>query len=209
MSRNRLPPPDPSACLVRPASSSQKGGTLIAEDVTDMAQHARRICDPDGYRPARCPRCHHDVLHVHQYRERVLRADPDEPVATVVVHQCAHCGATWRILPAFVARRLWRSWRTVEIETLQDAPPRDRPKVPSRTVQRWLARLAAAARHLVQVLAASGEQTLWRLAVAVGMHGTRRELVEAAAAASDTPSGRWLADPAALVHRLCPGVRLV
>ncbi len=53
MSQNRLPPPESEACLFRLRSSTQKGGTLIAEDVTDHATHERRICDPDGYRPRR------------------------------------------------------------------------------------------------------------------------------------------------------------
>jgi hypothetical protein len=46
MSQNRLPPPESEACLFQLRSSTQKGGTLIAEDVTDHATHERRICDP-------------------------------------------------------------------------------------------------------------------------------------------------------------------
>jgi hypothetical protein len=76
MSRDRLPPPHQEACLVRLRSSSQKGGTIIAEDVTDRATHERRVCDPDGYRPPFCPNCGGRTLHVHDYRERVLRAEP-------------------------------------------------------------------------------------------------------------------------------------
>jgi hypothetical protein len=45
------------ACLVRLRPSSEKGGTIIAEDVTDAAMHERRLYDPDGYRPRFCPRC--------------------------------------------------------------------------------------------------------------------------------------------------------
>lgn len=56
--------------LCRPHPSSQNGGTLLAEEVTEAAAHERRLCDPDGYRPERCPRCGHEVLHVHGYRER-------------------------------------------------------------------------------------------------------------------------------------------
>jgi hypothetical protein len=51
VSRDRLPPPHAEACLVRLRPSTQKGGTIIAEDVLDRATHERRICDPDGYRP--------------------------------------------------------------------------------------------------------------------------------------------------------------
>ena len=45
------PPPQYEFCLVRLRSSTQKGGTLIVEAVTDYASHERLICDPDGYRP--------------------------------------------------------------------------------------------------------------------------------------------------------------
>ena len=36
--------------------------------------------DPDGYRPDRCPRCEHDVLHVHSYPERHPRGEPGMPL---------------------------------------------------------------------------------------------------------------------------------
>ena len=65
MSQDRLPHPQAPRYLERRYGSSQKGGTLIAEDVRDLETHERRLCDPDGYRPRRCPRCGHDVLHVH------------------------------------------------------------------------------------------------------------------------------------------------
>jgi hypothetical protein len=181
---------------------------LIAEDVHDLATHARRLADPDGYRPAHCGRCGHDVLHVHEYRDRLLLADPQAPVTKVVIHQCARpeCAATWRVLPAFLARRLWRSWRTVEAETICDAPSPSRPEVPERTARRWRTRLATAARHLVQILAAAGEQALWRLAATVGMNATRRQL---AAAMPPPATGGQLAPLAALAHRLCAGARLM
>jgi hypothetical protein len=114
MSHQRLPPPEPASCLVRPYPSSQKGGTLIAEDVTDRDEHRRRLCDPDGYRPRECFRCHHAVLHVHDHPARVLAADSLEPATGIVRYRCAACEAVWRILPAFVARHLWRSWDTVK-----------------------------------------------------------------------------------------------
>jgi hypothetical protein len=46
-----MSPPPPARCLERPYSSSQKGGTLIAEGVIDFESHKRHIADPDGYRP--------------------------------------------------------------------------------------------------------------------------------------------------------------
>lgn len=211
MSQNRLPPPEPADCLVHRYPSSQKGGTLIAEDVTDRETHEKRLCDPDGYRPERCPRCTHDVLHVHEYRERVLRAEPGKPVVTVVVHRCAAepCRATWRILPQFIARYLWRSWPVVETATLGRPRWADTPPVPKRTTRRWQARLRSPARLLVKVLVTSGSAALARLAQQIGRGGTRRALVMAYAAAMSTGARRRLAEPAALIHRLCPGVRLM
>src|SRR3990172_8440174 len=114
MSQRRLPPPDPPACLVRLRPSSQKGGTLIAEAVTERAEHERRGCGPDGYRAPVWANCNGTVLHVHDYRERQLRAEPGRPVATVVRHLCVACEAVWQTLPAFIARHLWRSWAVVE-----------------------------------------------------------------------------------------------
>ena len=211
MSQNRLPPPGPGACLVRPSPSSQKGGTLIAEEVTEPAVHQRRLCDPDGYRPPRCPRCGHDVLHVHAYRERRLQGEDEQSVMRIVIHRCAEeeCGATWRSLPLFLARRLWRSWPTVEREVLPEAAAPARAPVPKRTVRRWKARLASAARHLCQVLATSASAVWTGVAKAVGLGGTRRDLVEELAAAQGTPPLRRLCEAAALVHRLCPGIRLM
>jgi hypothetical protein len=198
---------------VRPYPSSQKGGTLIAEDVHDIEEHKRRLCDPDGYRPPKCPRCGHAVLHVHGYRERLLLAHPETPIATVVVHQCAHqaCAATWRILPAFIARRLWRAWATVEAETLDEDPSPARPSVPNTTVRRWRARLASSARHLVQVLAAAGNAALTAVVAAVGLDPTREQLALAVPAirASQSLGAGQLGALAALAHRLCPGARLM
>ena len=67
MSRDRLPPPQPEACLTTSRASRYKGGTLIAEGVWSVDEHERRLCSPDGYRPAACARCHGGRLHVHDY----------------------------------------------------------------------------------------------------------------------------------------------
>src|SRR6266542_269234 len=159
MSHDRLPTPAGEACLVRQRASSQKGGTIIAEDVTDRALHERRICDPDAYRPTFCPRCGDRTLHVHDYRERILRAEPGEPVARVVRHACVGCTAIWQIVPAFIARHLWRTWRVVE-HTLTVAEPspahRETPRwptVPERTRRRGQARWRRPAHVVAQVLA--------------------------------------------------------
>ena len=50
MTDHRPPPPEPEDCLIHSRVSRYKGGTLIAEDVLDLATHGRRIVDPDGYR---------------------------------------------------------------------------------------------------------------------------------------------------------------
>jgi hypothetical protein len=197
-------------CLVRADSSrGRKGGTLIAEDVVDLADHERRRCSRDGYRPGHCLACGCSVLHVHEYRDRVSRADAEGAAVTIVVYQCTGCKATWRILPLFLARHLWRRWRVVEAQTVGGPPPPTQPPVPDRTLRRWASRLRSAARHLVQILATSAGSLLERVAHAVGLDGTRAQLVLAHAAASAAPAGRRLADLAALIHRLVPGVRLM
>jgi hypothetical protein len=98
-------------------TSSAKGGTLIAEHVHDVATHERLLLDLDGYRPDLCLRCGGDVLHAHDYAERRPRGAPDV-AAEIRIRRyiCANkdCQATWRILPAFLARHLWHVWPTVE-----------------------------------------------------------------------------------------------
>jgi hypothetical protein len=203
-----LPPPEPESCLVASRVSSFKGGTLIAEDVRDLDAHLQRLCDPDGYRPDRCPRCGHAVLHVHSYPERHPRGEPGmPPVVRVAQYLCAadECRATWRILPMFLARHLWRVWKTVERVAL----PRAAPPVPERTRCRWSARLAAAARVLVVLFAASGGFVLESVAAQVGLDASRAELVDAYAEQTDVPRGARLAAVAALTHRLERGIRLM
>lgn len=214
MSHHRLPPPECEVCLVRLRSSSQKGGTIIAEDVTDLAMHDRRVCDPDGYRPPFCPTCRATRLHVHDYRERVLRAEPGEPVARVVRHECVGCDAVWQVLPAFIARHLWRSWRVVEHVLAGAVPatqvePRRWPPVPERTRRRWRSRWLRPARYLVQVLASCGEAAWSTLAGELTGEATCADLVAAYAGAQAPPAGQRLAAVAALVYRLQPKVRFM
>jgi hypothetical protein len=215
MSRDRLPPPPEEACLVRQRASSQKGGTIIAEDVTERALHERRICDPDGYRPPFCPRCGDRTLHVHDYRERVLRAEPGAPVARVVRHECVGCTAIWQILPAFIARCLWRTWRVVEhtlTGTAQPGAPQEPsrwPPVPERTHRRWQARWRRPAQGLAQVLAACGHAAWAALATGLAPEATGADLVTAYAATTATPAGQQLAAVAALIDRLAPRRRLM
>jgi len=215
MSRDRLPPPRTEACLVRLRPSSQKGGTIVAEDVTDLATHEGRICDPNGYRPPFCPGCGGRRLHIHDYRERVLRAEPGKSRAKVVRHVCVGCRATWETLPAFIARHLWRSWHVVE-QTLTGSGPgqatgegRRWPRVAERTRRRWRARWLRPARYLLQVLATCGEAAWSAFVETLATEATCADLVWAYADAQVPPAGQRLAAVAALVYRLQPKVRLV
>jgi hypothetical protein len=215
MSHDRLPPPKPEACLVRLRPSSQKGGTIIAEEVTDRATHEQRLCSPDGYRPAFCPTCRARRLHVHDYRERRLRAEPGAPVAKVVRHACVGCTGIWQILPAFLARHLWRTWRVVEHALTGVGPPpepgeqRAWPRVPARTRRRWQARWRRPARVLTQILATCGETAWAALTAGLGPAATCADLVAAYAGAHTPPAGQRLAAVAALLYRLQPRVRLM
>jgi len=210
--RIELPPPDPENCLITSRVSRHKGGTLIDEAVRDLVVHARRICDPDGYRPTACPRCGHGGLHVHCYPERRPRGDASmPPVIRIAQYVCASaaCGATWRILPMFLARHLWRAWVTVERAVEADAATTIDPPIPARTERRWRSRLAATARVLVVLMAASGGSVLERIAARHGLDATRGELVAAHAEVADVADGERHAALAALVHRLERGVRLM
>ena len=165
--------------------------------------HVRMLLSPDEYRPKSC-RCGCIRLHVHGLRERHPRQlviDGEAvPVVSILVFLCAGCGATWRVLPAFLARCLWRTWDVVEGEALGRPRGRDAPPVPQRTVQRWRARLAQSARLPVQVFVVAGGH-LRGLAERVGLKPTRLELARG--------FGGSFASLAVLLHRLAPGVRLM
>jgi len=206
---NRSLSPAVEACLGRPAPSSQKGGTLIAEDVYDLAAHELRLAAPDAYRPAGCPRCG-AALHVHDVRPRVLHGEA--AVATEIRRfRCAdraRCGAAWQILPVFLARCLWGSWSRIRDAIVIDAAS----PVPARTRRRWRARLASSARFLVAVLATATDGVLARLAMRVGLEARRLDLVAQASvelACGREPPGSPFALLAAALHRLSPGVRLM
>jgi hypothetical protein len=213
MSQNRLPPsPYYEACLIRLRSSTQKGGTIIAEEVTDRATHERCICDPDSYRRGTfCARCGGRRLHVHDYRERVLRAELGKPVITIVRLVCVACEAIWQILPLFVARHLWRTWKVVHRVLMPDPKTSSArqgqpwPKVPARTGRRWRQRWLRPALALAQILATSGPA--WAgLAIGLPVDATCAHLVAAYAA---DQVGEPLAGLAALIYRLQPKVRLM
>ncbi len=209
MTGNRSLSPAAQACLCRSYPSSQKGGTLIAEDVRDLATHELRLEDPDTYRPSACPRCGAS-LHIHDLRPRLLHGEPQ--VATEVIRfRCANrdgCGAAWQILPAFLARHLWGSWSRVS-PMLEAGVPCG---VPARTRRRWRARLGLAARHVVAVLGTAMGGLWAALARIVGLDARRGDLVQHYAArdrSQPAHAGMALAELAAALHRLSPGVRLM
>jgi hypothetical protein len=208
---HRSPPPQAEACLQVRYPSSQKGGTLIDERILDLKSHERMLASA-GYRPEDCPTCGGAVLHVHDYRSRQVLADPTCSVQ-VVRFLCAKCRATWLVLPAFVARCLWRSWQVVEAAVQQPASEpagaTAEPVVPPRTRRRWLERLRSSAALLVVILGTAEQPELTELAGAVGLEGTRFELVVQYSAQLQPPARQRLAQVAALVHRRAPGVRLM
>jgi hypothetical protein len=133
---------------------------------------------------------------------------------TTVRHACVACAAIWQILPMFIARHLWRTWRVVA-HALGAEPasaaedPRRGPAVPTRTVRRWRARWQRSAQTLTQVLAASGEVAWAALASRVGPEGTCGDLVAAYGRVTGPHGGSPVAAVAALVYRLHPRLRLV
>ena len=208
MNEIRTAPPAAESCLVSSYASrggaGQKGGTLIDETVVDLAAHETMMKNPGSYRPAEC-RCGCTRLHLHDRRERKARGSGNAAVM-VVIFLCAKCFATWRVLPAFLARCLWRTWEVVEAALFEGERPAAVP-VPARTVQRWHARLTQAALAATQALATSGDPALRAVAQRVGLVASRQALVKTYAASFATSS--LLAPLAALLHRLSPGLRLM
>lgn len=133
-------------------------------------------------------------------------------VVVVLQFRCAldGCGATWRILPAFLARHLWHAWKVVE-QVVRPAPAASvaGPRVAARTRGRWLARLSSSARVLVAVLAITAGVVLEEIAQRVGLVGTRGDLIRAYVAMTAPPASEQLSSLAALVHRLERGIRLM
>jgi hypothetical protein len=188
----------------------QRGGTLVAETVLDLSTQLAALAAPDLVRPAQCHRCGGDRLHVHDRRERHPRGGGGGPaVVPVLRFRCADegCRAVWLVLPAFLARHLWRAWGVVEVATGTTVPAGPRVEVPARTTRRWLGRLTCAALILVQVLATSGSELQAALAQEAGLAATGQDLV--CTFIKHTGSAHPMADLAAVIHRLSPGVRLM
>lgn len=210
MAAQRAPPQSPDSCLVHSRQTRFRGGTLIATDVHDLSEHDRRLRDADGYRPARCPTCGCDRLHIHDHLQRVLVDEARARTVKIVRHICARaeCRATWRVLPAFIARHLWREWSTV-VRTIAELPhPTPRATVPPRTRRRWNARLRSAGRQLVLLLAAHDDAQVARFASVVGFDATRRDLVDLFAATRALGT-HPIADLAVAIDGIERGVRLM
>jgi hypothetical protein len=178
------------------------------DEVLTLERHEEMLRS-GGYRPRDgCPKCVGD-LHIHDYRTRALLADP-AGIVSVVRFLCWSCKATWQMLPAFVARHLWRSWPTVE-QAVEAPQPESTPRaeIPASTRRRWLGRLVAGAALLVVTLSTGERPALTAVGGAVGLVGTRRALVGEHARIFAVPAGQRLLQVAALVHRLAPGVRLM
>lgn len=206
MSAATLSPPRPLVCLTKSYLSREvKGGTVIAEDVTTLSRHNEHVVDPDSYRPfvTPCRGCGCGSVHAHCFRDRRLRpARRDGPVQIVTVRlfRCASCRAVFTVLPAFVARHLWRAWKTIEEVS------KSKLEAPRSTARRWLSRLRSDARQLVGLFASSVEA----LAGEFFKRGwqSRHAFVEALCALFDRGSERF-AFTAAWIHRLAAGIRLM
>jgi hypothetical protein len=155
MSTEVHPLPPPPACLTRSYSSRGiKGGTVIAEEVLERNRHEELLLDPDGYREvvAPCASCGGEHLHAHCFRTRDLRpaarGAPAE-VVTIRLYLCASCRAVFTVLPAFIARHLWRAWETVRSVVEGGV------RAARTTARRWGARLRSDASQLVQLFMAS------------------------------------------------------
>jgi hypothetical protein len=203
-------PRPPESCLVHSRRARFRGGTLIAAEVHELGEHERRLRDTDAYRPARCMRCGGERLHVHDRVSRLLAGEARVERILILRYVCAsaECRATWRVLPAFVARHLWRRWATVAHAIAHEVRGGRRPMLAARTTRRWRARLQSAARQLVHLLAEHDDDSVVRFARAVGFDGTRKQLVELFTAAR-VLGVHALEDIASAVHVLEPGVRLM
>ena len=189
-------PPTPYLDHRRPRKS---GGTVIAADIVTHEQHAAALADPDLERPKRCPACGCPRVHVHERRTRLLDGLGSARVE-ILIFRCAErsCRVVWRVLPAFLARHLWRAWARI-VEALDEA--RERCSTPKRTRRRWLSRLRERATILIVVLASLGPARPPAVA-ALGLDATRGEVIAAFGLAR-------LAALAALVDHLVPGVRVM
>jgi hypothetical protein len=121
----------------------------------------------------------------------------------VRLFRCANesCHAVFTVLPAFIARHLWRAWKTVE------AVAQRKLKAPATTARRWFTRLESDASQLVRVFRDFGDRGV-RDHLSQTRPRTREGLLKAM-----TPLLGGLtcsfALVAAWIHRLEGGLRLM
>ena len=214
MSNKLHSPPQPEVCLTRSyVSRGVKGGTVIAEDVWDREAHQKALLDPDTYRAyvGDCTNCGCGKVHAHCFRTRLLYpADTGDTVGEedIRLYRCPKegCSAVYTVLPAFVARHLWRDWQTVEdvCEGKREAP--------RSTTRRWYGRLASSARQLVQLFKGILVQTLegsvdWLRTLADSL--TRGEFIKVLWSSDVICFPHVFAKIAVWIHRVEPGVRLM
>ncbi len=207
-----MPLPAAPVCLTTPYSAkTQKGGTLIAEEVHGIDEH-RRLLESGGYRPEGCLLCGR-FLHVLDQRPRKLRDQPDSPEELICRYRCRPCRAVWQVLPGFIARYLHRTWAAVQSAVVaagaleRTGSERRVTRKPS-TLRRWLGRLASSALVLTQALVGAGEAVQAALEQ-LGAWCTRGELVEALAGGGLVDKQLKLEHLACWIHRLVPGLRLM
>ncbi|MBV1904418.1 MAG: hypothetical protein KUG58_12365 [Marinosulfonomonas sp.] len=191
-----------SPYLDRPRPRKQKGGTLLARHLTTLEKHQAALANPALAGQSCCAACKIGGLHMHDRRERLFQGEVGGPGRTqVLIFRCsrrATCGATWRILPHFLARHLWRRWTLVGVVL-----GGSRHRVPQRTEQRWRQRLATAAAVMVALLEQAPTHEWTDVAVRAGGDATRSDVIAAAG------GPERLANLAAIIDHLEAGVRLM
>jgi hypothetical protein len=174
--RDPIPPGRP-VYLDRGYGSSVRGGTAIVAQVCDREEHARRMTEPDGYRPP-C-RCCGGPMHSHGTSERRPR---HELPLQIRRYTCPRCGGVVQVLPGFLARNYWWPWEAIEATCEPSPEPAStavsaRVSVPARTERRWRARLRERAARVLHVLSASGRPELREMVAAVGLGAARWEVL--------------------------------
>jgi hypothetical protein len=194
------------------AKRTQRGGTLIAADVTDLATHRERVAGSDEYRPQSCGHCGRKP-HVLDIRSRKLRDQPGTGFEDIRRYRCRGCRAVWQVLPACVARCLHRSWGAIQSQLvaagqLVATGAEWRVRLKPTTVRRWVGRLESSAIVLTQALTEAGALSQ-AILKELGIKCTRLKLVEALARHGITTARRKLEELAGLLHRVAPGLRLM